>query len=132
MRVLLISNSGMLFLEHCTPAIAGFLGGRRRLAFVTAASLGDEAVYHGRARDALGPAPPAGLGLEVLHLRWDADPLATLERAEALFVGGGNTYALLKRLRAARSCSSRSAHASATGCPTSARARARTSPARTS
>ncbi|MBI4171246.1 MAG: dipeptidase PepE, partial [Actinobacteria bacterium] len=35
------------------------------------------------------------------HLRWDADPLAVLERAEALFFGGGNTYALLKRLRKA-------------------------------
>lgn len=101
MRVLLISNSGMPFLEYCKPALGAFLGGCRRLAFVTAASLGDETLYHGRARDALGPAPPAGLGLEVLRLRWGADPLATLEHAEALFVGGGNTYALLQRLRAA-------------------------------
>ena len=29
------------------------------------------------------------------------DPLATLEGADALFAGGGNTYALLKRLREA-------------------------------
>jgi dipeptidase E len=71
----------------------------KRLAFVTAASLTGELEYHERARAALAPAPPAGLGLDVLHLRWDADPVATLERAEALFVGGGNTYALLKRLR---------------------------------
>src|SRR3989338_4106848 len=101
MRLLLISNSGTPFLAHCTPAIADFLGGRRRLAFVTAASLGDEAAYHARARDALGAVPPAGAGCEVLHLRWDADPLATLAAADALFVGGGNTYALLARLRAA-------------------------------
>ena len=101
MRLLLISNSGTPFLAHCTPAIGEFLGTRRRLAFVTAASLGDLAAYHTRARDALGPAPPGGLGLEVLHLRWDTDPLATLAEADALFVGGGNTYALLARLRAA-------------------------------
>ena len=72
------------------------------MAFVTAASLTDEAAYWQRAQDSLSPPPGAGLGLDVLHLRWDADPLATLERAQAIFVGGGNTYALLKRLRHAR------------------------------
>ena len=102
MRVLLISNSGRPFLEHARPQLTDFLGGVKRLAFVTAASLTDEPEYHERARAALAPAPPAGLGLEVLHLRWDAEPLGTLERAEVLFVGGGNTYALLKRLRHAR------------------------------
>jgi dipeptidase E len=99
MRVLLISNSGRPFLEHARPHLGDFLGGVKRLAFVTAASLGDEPAYHERARAALAPEPPAGLGLEVLHLRWDAGPLATLDWAEALFVGGGNTFALLKRLR---------------------------------
>src|SRR5439155_19273651 len=38
-------------------------------------------------------------GGHVRHLRWAAHPLAVRERAEALFVGGGNTYALLKRLQ---------------------------------
>jgi dipeptidase E len=102
MRLLLISNSGRPFLAHALPHIADFLGGAvRRLAFVTAASLGDEAAYYERARDALEPPPPAGCGVEVLHLQWDRDPLATLDRAGALFVGGGNTYALLQRLRRA-------------------------------
>ena len=45
--------------------------------------------------------PPAGAGLDLLHLRWNDRPLDTLGRAEALFMGGGNTYALLKRLREA-------------------------------
>ena len=49
----------------------------------------------------LGVAPPEGEGLELLHLRWNDRPLDTLGRAEALFMGGGNTYALLKRLREA-------------------------------
>ncbi len=100
-RLLLISNSGRPFLEHARPHLAAFLGGARRLAFVTAASLDDEAAYHRRAVSALAPPPPAGAGLEVLHLRWDADPLATLDRADAVFLGGGNTYALLQRLRRA-------------------------------
>lgn len=101
MRLLLISNSGRPFLAHARPHLAAFLGPARRLAFVTAASLGDETAYWERAREALAPAPPDGLGLEVLHLRWDRHPLATLAEAQALFVGGGNTYALLARLRQA-------------------------------
>jgi dipeptidase E len=102
MRLLLISNSGRPFLEHARPHIADFLGGAvERLAFVTAASLGDEVAYHEHARAALEPPPPDGIGVQVLHLRWDADPLATLARADAVFVGGGNTYALLGRLREA-------------------------------
>lgn len=102
MRVLLISNSGRPFLEHARPHIADFLGrGVKRLAFVTAASLDDEGAYYERAQAALAPPSPGGIGVEVLDLRWDAEPLATLEHADALFVGGGNTYALLKRLREA-------------------------------
>jgi len=98
MRLLLISNSGKPFLEHCMGEIADFLGSARRVAFVTAANLYDEPAYYERAGAALGAAPPAGCGAHVLHLRWDAEPLAVLDRAEALFVGGGNTYALLARL----------------------------------
>ena len=100
MRVLLISNSGRPFLEHARPHIADFLGGAlKRLAFVTAASLADEVAYYQRARAALAPRPPDGIDVQVMHLRWDAEPLATLAQADAVFVGGGNTYALLKRLR---------------------------------
>ena len=96
MRVLLISNSGRPFLAHCRDAIAAFLGNRRRVAFITAASYDDEKAYWETARTALEPA-----GLEVLHLHTDDRPLAVLDRAEALFVGGGNTYHLLGRMHAA-------------------------------
>jgi len=82
-------------------ALPDFFGPRRRVAFVTAANLHDEAVYFERIRAALEPAPPEGAGLELSHLRWDRDPLTTLADAEALFMGGGNTYALLQRLRGA-------------------------------
>ena len=57
-------------------------------------------MYFERIRAALAPPPPEGAGLDVLHLKWDDRPLETLRRADALFMGGGNTYALLKRLAA--------------------------------
>jgi dipeptidase E len=79
--------------------VRSFLGARRRVAFVTAASLYDEVVYFERVRAMLAPAPPEGAGLEVAHLRASDRPLETLAAAEAVFMGGGNTYALLKRLR---------------------------------
>jgi dipeptidase E len=103
MRGLLLSNSGRPFLEHARPRIAEFLGaGVQRLVFVTAANLDDEVMYYLRAQAALAPLPPEGLGVQVLHLQWNHDPLSTLERADAIFMGGGNTYALLKRLREAK------------------------------
>jgi dipeptidase E len=100
-RILLLSNSGRPFLAWCRPLVAEFLGPARTVAFVTAANLGDERLYCERAREALEPAPPEGLGLAVAHCYWKAEPLAALARADAIFVGGGNTYALLRRLREA-------------------------------
>lgn len=102
MRVLLISNSGRPFLAHCMGHVRDFLGAATRLAFISAANLHNEVAYYERVREALEPPPPAGLGVEVLHLRWKREPVAVLARADALFVGGGNTYALLKRLREAK------------------------------
>lgn len=95
-RVLLISNSGRPYLAHCQDALFAFLGAARRLAFVSAAALKDEATYYEIARAALAGTSGA---LTVDHLRWDADYRPTLAAAQAVFVGGGNTYALLKRLR---------------------------------
>lgn len=103
-----MSGAGLRVLLHSGgplgPAgragLAGFLGPIVRVAFVTAASLQDEVAYFERIRAALAPPAPDGAGLDLLHLRWDAAPLATLARADALFMGGGNTYALLARLRA--------------------------------
>src|SRR5262245_48815029 len=95
-QVLLISNSGRPYLEHCRDAIGKFVGTHRRGAFVTAASYDDEATYHANARAALQP-----LGVEVLHLHTEERPLDVLDRVEALFVGGGNTFHLLGRLHAA-------------------------------
>ncbi len=97
MRALLISNSGRPLLEHCRQAMVEFVKPRRRVGFISAASLGDERLYCDRVREALAPA-----GLEVQHVYWKAEPIKALEAVEVVFVGGGNTYALLKRLRESR------------------------------
>jgi dipeptidase E len=99
MRVLL--HSGGPLGPDGRREILDFLGGRHLVAFVTAASLHDESAYFARVQSLLGVPPPEGAGIELLHLRWNDRPLDTLGRAEALFMGGGNTYALLKRLREA-------------------------------
>ena len=100
MRVLLHSG-GLLLHPTGLREIVDFLGGLRRVALVTAASLHDEALTFSRLQGFFSPPPPTGAGLELLHLRWNDRPLETLAQAEALFMGGGNTYALLKRLREA-------------------------------
>jgi len=97
MRVLLISNSGRPFLEHCRGALSDFYGRDvRRVGFISAATMADPAFYFQRAKDGLEP-----LGVAVEHVHWERQPLKTLERVDAIFTGGGNTYALLERVRAA-------------------------------
>jgi dipeptidase E len=97
MRVLLISNSGRPYLEHCLEGLRRFCGPEvRRLGFVSAATLADPEHYFMRACDGL-----QGLGVDVEHVHWEKQPLKSLERVDALFVGGGNTYALLDRVRSA-------------------------------
>lgn len=100
MRIFLHSG-GLLLRPDGLRDVADFLGGLRRVALVTAASLYDETAYFERFKAFLSPPPPEGTGVDLLHLRWNDRPLETLARAEALFIGGGNTYALLKRLREA-------------------------------
>ena len=80
-------------------ALPLFLQGRRRVAFVTAANLHDETASFERVRATLGAPPPEGAGLDLVHLRWNDRPLETLAGVESLFMGGGNTYALLSRLK---------------------------------
>lgn len=67
-----------------------------RVAILTAANPEyEEGHYRHLKWEALSLAPH----LQPLHLRWNSDPLKTLERAQAVIVGGGSTYLLLERLR---------------------------------
>ena len=79
--------------------IVTFLGPARRVGFITAANLHDEAAYFARVHGALTPPSPEGAGLDLVHIRWNARPLRALAGVDAVFMGGGNTYALLMRLR---------------------------------
>ena len=88
MRLLLISSSnvhGYGYLDHPEPAIRAFLGAGRRVAFVPFA-LRDHAAYTAKIRERL-----ARMDLEVVSTDH-------LDAADATFVGGGNTFRLLKTL----------------------------------
>jgi dipeptidase E len=96
-RLLLISNStlhGSGYLDHCAAAIAAFLGRSvNRVLFVPYA-LFDRDGYAARARarfDAMG------YGLDSMH-DLSGGPVKAVERAEALFIGGGNTFRLVDGL----------------------------------
>jgi dipeptidase E len=94
MRLLLISNSTMFgrgYLDHAEQEIRLALRGARRVAFVPYA-LKDHAGYAAKARDRF-----AALGLELISVH-EGDPRALVESADAVFIGGGNTFRLLKAL----------------------------------
>jgi dipeptidase E len=88
MRLLLISSSnvhGYGYLDHPAPAMRAFLGEARRVAFVPFATH-DHDAYTTKVRERL-----ARMDLDVISID-------ELDRAEAIFVGGGNTFRLLKTL----------------------------------
>ena len=91
MRLLLISSSnvhGYGYLDHAEPEIRRVLEGRRSVSFVPFA-LANHDAYTDKVRERLGR-----MGFEVVQVRERAD----VESAEAIFVGGGNTFRLLKHL----------------------------------
>jgi len=91
MPYLLISSSnvhGYGFLDHPETEIRRLLDGRRRVVFVPFAGY-DHDAYTDVVRERFGR-----MGLDVEPIR-DA---ASLRDAEAVFVGGGNTFRLLKTL----------------------------------
>jgi dipeptidase E len=96
MRLLLISTSTLYgggYLDHCAAAIDGFLRpGVSRVLFVPYA-LFDRDAYAGRARDRF-----ARMGFELDSIHDATGPAMAVERAEAIFVGGGNTFRLLDAL----------------------------------
>jgi len=91
MRLLLISSSnvhGFGFLDHPEPEIRSLLAGLQRVAFVPFA-MRDHTGYTERVRERLGR-----MGLEVLQV----GDVRDFDDAEAVFVGGGNTFRLLRTL----------------------------------
>lgn len=94
-RVLLISNStlyGSGYLDHAEGEIRDFLGVVKRVLFVPFALYNREA-YAALAHERL---KAMGYDLESAHDVKDARQAA--EDAQAIFIGGGNTFRLLKSL----------------------------------
>jgi dipeptidase E len=95
-RLLLLSNSsnhGQGYLDHAMPAIRRLLAGARTLAFVPFA-LRDQNAYTARVR-----ARFALEGVSVQGVTADEAGRRACEAAEAVFIGGGNTFRLLDRLQ---------------------------------
>lgn len=94
-RLLLISNSTMHggdYLAHCAAEIRDFLGASRQVAFIPYA-LADHDGYEASARAVF-----ASMGCSLSSVHHDSDPCALVSRADAVFVGGGNTFRLLDTL----------------------------------
>lgn len=97
-NLLLLSNStnhGERYLAHAEKEILDLLGSRSRVLFVPFA-LHDRAAYTAKFRTRLEE-----LGRSVDELAADATGRRQIETAEAVFVGGGNTFRLLKTLQEA-------------------------------
>ncbi|WP_251975738.1 dipeptidase PepE [Salinicola avicenniae] len=100
-RLLLLSSSraGTTgYLDHAQPLIADFLGANptpvKRVLFIPYAGAGKTFdAYLEQVRPAF-----AAIGLAVEGIHQAADPRAAVREAEAIAVGGGNTFALVKRL----------------------------------
>ena len=95
MRLLLLSNStnfGEAYLDHAMAEVRDFFGPVRRLAFVPFA-LADRDAYTAKAR-----ARFEREGVDVTGVAGPRD----VESAEGVFVGGGNTFRLLKALQEGR------------------------------
>ena len=94
-RLLLLSTSTLFgggYLQYAEREIREFLGSVSRVVFVPFA-LHDHDAYAERVRRQF-----ATMGYEVESLHEVSDMRAAIARAEAIFIGGGNTFRLLKSL----------------------------------
>ncbi len=94
-RLLLVSSSrahGTGYLEHCREAIAQHFAGIDSLLFVPYALRNHEA-YSATVQAAFAP-----LQIQVESLHRAADPRKAVRAAQGLFVGGGNSFRLLKAM----------------------------------
>src|SRR4051812_3137696 len=94
-RLLLFSSStihGGEYFDYAAPEVRDFLGSIKRVLFVPFA-LHDHNAYAGRVRKKFNE-----LGYELDSLHQATDMPAAVKKAEAIFIGGGNTFRLLKTL----------------------------------
>ncbi|HEV7396454.1 MAG TPA: dipeptidase PepE [Pyrinomonadaceae bacterium] len=94
-RVLLISNSTLYgggYLDHAESEIRDFVGKIGKVLFIPFA-LYDRDAYASTAKERF---QKMGYGLDSIHTATDAQQ--AVNDAEAVFIGGGNTFRLLKAL----------------------------------
>jgi dipeptidase E len=94
-RLLLISNStlhGSGYLDHAESEIRDFLGELNHVLFVPFALL-DRDKYTATAR-----ARFQKMGYELTSIHSAANPAQAVKETDAMFIGGGNTFRLLKAL----------------------------------
>src|ERR1700720_3197006 len=95
-RVLLVSNStvyGRGYLDHVESEIKSFLGSARRVLFFPFA-LHDRDAYAATVRKRFG-----GMSYSVESAHDAAVPQKAVEETDAIFIGGGNTFRVLKALQ---------------------------------
>jgi dipeptidase E len=95
-RILLISNStvhGRGYLDHVEDEIKAFLGPAKTVLFFPFA-LFDRDDYAAKAKARFAT---MGYALESAHTAGDRQKV--IDRADAIFIGGGNTFRLLKALQ---------------------------------
>ncbi len=94
-KLLLISNSsqpGKVFLEHVQSEIKDFLGTKKHVLFIPYA-IHDYDAYEEKVVSGYG-----NFGIKVTSIHRASDPVQAVMNAEALFIGGGNTFRLLANL----------------------------------
>lgn len=94
-RLLLISNStlhGSEYLDHAEAEIRSFLGGLKRVLFVPYA-LYDRDAYASSARERFQQ-----MGYDLASIHAAPDRRQAINDTDAIFIGGGNTFRLLKCL----------------------------------
>lgn len=94
-RLLLISNStlyGSGYLDHAEDEIRSFLGDVKRVLFVPYA-LFDRDAYAATAQKRFEK-----MGYELTSIHAAASPAQAVKDTDAIFIGGGNTFRLLKAL----------------------------------
>lgn len=97
MHLLLLSNStlpGEPFFQWPRPYVQAFLEGRKKIGFVPFAAPDEQQdEYVEKVRTVF-----AEFGCELIGLHAKKDPTAALKEVDAIAVGGGNTFLLLRQL----------------------------------
>jgi dipeptidase E len=96
MRILLVSNStvhGRGYLDHVEPELRNFLGPVKTVLFFPFA-LFDRDSYAAKASERF-----AGMGYTMTSAHSAEDPVRAIGETDAIFIGGGNTFRLLKALQ---------------------------------